>query len=104
MADNRMEKLNEIMEQNADTIAQFEEPAQVQAFMASKGVNLSDSEMAEFASAAEAYSKTGELSEDDLDNVSGGWIGGVLFVGGCYIAGRCYGKWARKKIDGMTGR
>ena len=40
----------------------------------------------------------GELTAEALDNVDGGWIGGVIFLAGCAVAGYAYGRWAKGEL------
>lgn len=74
----------------------------VEAF-AAHGIEVTEEEVVEICEALVAGANADELSESELDCVSGGFVQGVLILGGayiaCYVAGRIIGK----KIKKSTG-
>ena len=103
MTDERIKALELAMD-DADfeeKVANIESETALKELFATKGIIMTDEEISAFCKNVRNIleSNGDELGEDALDDVSGGGIiAGLVFVGGCYVAGRIYGRFAKKKL------
>lgn len=76
MTDARVTKVEEVLREEgfAAKLLEMENPADVQAAFAEKGVDFTIEEVVEIGNAIASGEATGEISEEDLDSVSGGGI------------------------------
>lgn len=103
MTDERIKMLELAMEDKEfeENVANIESEAALKELFATKGILMTDDEISAFCKKVRSIlnEDSDEIGEDALDDVSGGGIvAGLIFVGGCYVAGRIYGYVAKKKI------
>lgn len=103
MTDERIKMLELAMEDKEfeEKVANIESEAALKALFATKGIIMTDEEISAFCKKVRSMLNDNgdEISEDALDDVSGGGaVAGLVFVGGCYVAGRIYGYVAKKKL------
>ena len=83
----------------SDKIAMCNSPAEMAAVFTEAGVEVDPITFEEALAAAVVNEKNGELSEDDLDSISGGCpflVGAALYSIGC-LAWACYSARSRRK-------
>lgn len=101
MKDERLVKLEEAMrnEEFLEKVATCKNAEEFKVALDTKDIIFTEEEAKEmFAVIYSQISENGELSEESLNVVSGGWVGGVIFVGGCLVAGYLYGKYGQKVV------
>lgn len=89
---NKNEKLNELF-QNPDFLkeaASFKTVEDFQAGFASFGLEMSEEEVIAFCGTVAEQTKQGELVEDELENVAGGF-GPAFWIGVGCVAAACIG-------------
>ena len=89
---NEMEKKLDALLANPDEINTVfvDSPEQTLANLSERGIEMSREEFDELCAgimAGMGISTDGELSEDDLENVSGGFIGTAIVGGACLVIG-----------------
>lgn len=100
MQDEKVEKLKEAMNdvEFESKIAVCNSPEELYEVLESKQIGYTLDETKKMYEVI-ADSLSDELSEAALEGASGGYlVGAALFVGGCYVAGRLYGSYARNKL------
>ena len=103
MIDERIKKIEMAMENKdfEEKVANVQSEKELKELFVTQDIIMTDEEISGLCAQVRSVlnGNGDEISEEALDDVAGGSIiGGLLFVGGCYIAGRIYGNIAKKKI------
>lgn len=108
MAEISVKAMEEAFQDQAfeEKVLNCESKAELKELFASKGIEMSDEEIKQMVDHVNSLLADGdELSEDSLDQVSGG-IGiaaAGAILGGAYVAGRLYARYAKGRM-GWCGR
>ena len=108
MAEISVKAMEETFQDQAfeEKVLNCESKAELKELFASKGIEMSDEEIKQMVDHVNSLLADGdELSEDSLDQVSGG-IGiaaAGAILGGAYVAGRLYARYAKGRM-GWCGR
>lgn len=101
MEDKRMNQFETAMRDTAfaEKIAGCETPEALKAAFEKANIEFTAEEAVEIMNVIRSQaSADGELSVENLDAVAGGWVGGVVFLVGCAIAGYAYGRYAKNEL------
>ena len=95
MTDERIKKLELAIadKEFEERIVSCSSNEELKEIMSSKGIDMSDEEIENLADRVRNMLAEGEeLDEGSLEDVSGGGlVTAIVFIGGCYIAGRILG-------------
>lgn len=101
MMDNRFEMIKKAMEDEKfeNKLAACNSAEELRHAFDEMAIEFTEEEAKELYNEIRAQlNKNEEMEEAALEGVAGGWVGGVIFLAGCYIAGRLYGKYAKNAL------
>ena len=107
MNNNISEQIKTLFENEAfvEKFTNAEDLSEIKQLFADNGVEMSDDEVKQFVEAVLSLAEkgVGEMSEDQLDNVAGGFVGWVVLgVAAGVVGGTCAYK-LRKKLNSVSG-
>ncbi len=106
----KLKKITELLNNDAfnNDVSNCSSQEELRAVFAKYGANLEAEEVSEFVSAVKQAGSEGEISEDQLEDVTGGSITAAALLKACVSAGvkgwNWVGKWGRKFANWQDSR